>query len=292
MIESDVELAHDARAELGEGPVWDDERRELIWVDILAGRVWRFDPATGSAHALELGVPVGAVALRETGGLVLAVEDGFALLDDESDSLSLVAPVESERPGNRMNDGKCDSAGRFWAGSMAYSEKRAAGTLYRLAPDRSAAAALTGVTISNGIDWSLDASKMYYVDSGEPRIDTFDFDPPTGGISGRTPLVEIEPAAGVPDGLCVDAAGFIWVALWDGGAVRRYSPGGELAAVVQVPARRVTSCAFGGPSLDTLYITTARCELSEEVLATEPHAGGVFCCAPGVRGRRANRFAG
>lgn len=277
---------------MGEGPVWDDELRELIWVDILAGRVWRLDPATGAARALELGVPVGSVALREAGGLVLAVEYGFALLDDGADSIYSVAPVEEDHPGNRMNDGKCDSAGRFWAGSMAYSEEPAAGALYRLGPDGSAVVALTGVTVSNGIDWSLDGSLMYYVDSGHQRIDVFDFDRGSGNISGRRPLVEIETDAGIPDGLCVDAAGFIWVALWDGGAVRRYSPDGELAAVVEVPARRVTSCAFGGPSLETLYITTAREGLPEEVLAAEPHTGGVFCCVPGVTGRAANRFAG
>ncbi len=284
------ELVLDARAELGEGPRWDPEAKRLLWVDIMRGRVHSFRPGAQACRNVSVGQPVGAVALTGNGTLVLAVRDGFARLELDSERVTMIAAVEADRPDQRMNDGACDVAGRFWAGTMALDERPRAGALYRLDPDGSVHTMVEGVTISNGLDWSLDATRMYYVDSPTRRIDVFTFDVETGAISDRRPFAEIPPTAGVPDGLTVDAEGFVWLALWGGGAVRRYAPDGSLERTLRLPVSHPTSCAFGGPMLNELYVTTARIALSKAERARQPHAGGVFRCRPGVTGRPANVF--
>lgn len=285
----DVELVLDARAELAESPVWDDRRQRLLFVDILRGHVHEFDPVSGSDRVFEVGQPVGAVALTHTGDWVLAARDGFFRLDPENGGVTLIAHVEAEMAGNRMNDGAVDASGRFWAGTMASVGGRDRGTLYRLDPDGSVQRMLAPVSTSNGIDWSPDGSLMYYVDTPLSRIDAFNFDPPTGSISFRRTFVNVPTASGYPDGLVVDAEGFIWLALWQGGALHRYSPNGRLLGVVNVPVSLVTKCAFGGPNLDELYITTARIGLDEE-RQHDVAAGGIFRVRPGVAGRPANRY--
>jgi sugar lactone lactonase YvrE len=274
-----AELVADAHAQLGEGPLWDARTSELLWVDILAGVVHRFDPATGSDRAFDAGSYVGAVVPRARGGYALAVAAGFALADDDGYVTPLVAVGHDDAV--RMNDGACDSAGRFWAGSMRLDEASGGGCLYRLDAEHRVDAICPGVTISNGIAWSLDDTRLYYADTPTSRIDVFDFDPVGGTVSGRRVLTAVE---GFPDGLVVDAEGFLWVAFWGGGQVRRYSPQGHLADVIEVPAANTTKCAFGGPELADLYITTAAGE--------EPHAGGLFVAQPGVAGLPANAYAG
>lgn len=287
-----AEVALDVRAEVGEGPVWDDSTETLLWVDIPAGAVHRFDPRTGHDESLLVGQPVSAVAVRRGGGLVLALQDGFGLLEPGSSEVRLAVAVEVDRRENRMNDGKCDAAGRFWAGTMAFDCSRAAGTLYRLEPDLSVTPVLTDLTISNGLAWSVDGRTLYFVDSAANGIDAFDFEPGNGTIRNCRRIAEIPVEDGLPDGLTIDAEGCLWVALWDGGAVRRYAPDGSLAAVVEVPATRVTSCAFGGAGFDELYVTTASEGLSEGELRAQPLAGSVFRVRPGVCGRPAHRFGG
>lgn len=285
-----VELVLDARAGLGEGPRWDSGRQRLLWVDIMRGRVHAFTPSSRACRNHSVGRPVGAVALASDGTLVLAVAGGFARLDLDAERFEMLAEVEADRPLSRMNDGACDSAGRFWAGMMALDERPGAGALYRLDPDLTVHTMLTGVTISNGLDWSLDGRRMYYVDSPTRRIDVFDFDLATGAIANRRALVELPADAGVPDGLTVDGAGFIWVALWGGSALRRYAPDGALERVVPLPLTHPTSCAFGGAALDELYVTSARVALTAEERARQPQAGGVFRLRPGLVGRPANVF--
>ncbi len=282
-----AELALDARAELGEGPIWDSRSSELLWVDIMAGLVHRFDPATGADTTLDIGRPVGAVVPRAAGGYALAVRDGFAVMDENG--VRLVAPVGQGRPKLRMNDGACDSNGRFWAGSMHVDEVPGAGSLYRIEPDGHVKTMLGDVTISNGIGWSPDDTVMYYVDTPTLGVDAFDYDAASCAISNRRRIVTIEEGAGSPDGLVVDAEGCVWVALWDGWAVRRYSPDGTLRGVVEVPVARVTKPAFGGAKLDELYITTAAPDAPDP---EQPHAGGIFLVRPGVRGLPANLYAG
>jgi sugar lactone lactonase YvrE len=284
-----AELVLDSDAELGEGPHWDVATGELVWVDIKAGVVHRFDPAAGTDRSFAAGQPVGAAVPRAAGGFALALQDGFAAVDEEGGALRWLAAVEADRPETRMNDGACDSAGRFWAGTMSMTEDKPIGSLYRLSPGGEVATMLTGITISNGIGWSPDETVMYYVDTPQHIVEAFDFDLARGTISGRRQVVAIEPGAGHPDGLTVDADGCIWLALWDGSAVRKYTPAGELDGVVDVPAARPTSCAFGGPELDVLYITTAR---NDPGRLRRTNGGGVFAARTGSRGFPSHPFAG
>lgn len=287
-----VEVAVAGPAEVGEGPVWDDEAGELLWVDIPAGKIHRWRPSGATVSTLAVGQPVGAVALRRSGGLVAAVRDGFAFVDEEAGTVELRRPVETERPDNRMNDGKCDGAGRFWAGTMAQDMRPGAGNLYRLDPDLTVWSIVTGVSVSNGLAWSPDARTMYFVDSLERAIDAFDFDLDRGRLANRRRLVTIDADAGMPDGMAIDAAGHLWVALWGGGAIHRYGPAGELGGVVRLPAAAVTSCTFGGPDLRDLYVTSASGGPPARDAPHQPHAGAVFRVRVDVPGTPAARFGG
>jgi sugar lactone lactonase YvrE len=285
----DPELVLDCRCELGEGPLWDERKARLYWVDIMAGAVHVLDPRSGAHSSGLVGQPVGAAGLRMDGGLVLAVRDGFALLDEDLTGFRLLTAIRGTRGDLRMNDGACDALGRFWAGTMALDESPAAASLYRLAADGTVTTVLRGVTISNGLAWSPNGRTLYYVDTPTCRVDAFDFDTGSGEIANRRPVVEIEAGAGFPDGITVDATGALWVALWEGGCVRRYSPEGALLGIVDVPALRVTSCVFGGAELEELYVTTARPDGEDPA---QPFAGGLFRVRPGARGLPPCRFAG
>ncbi len=287
-----VEVVVAGPAEAGEGPVWDDITGVLLWVDIPAGLIHRWRPGTTAISTIVVGQPVGAVALRGSGGLVAAMRDGFALVDETSGELELRCPVEMDRTENRMNDGKCDSAGRFWAGTMAEEMSPGVGSLYRLDTDLTVTTALSGVSVSNGIAWAPDDRTMYYVDSLERAIDVFDFDLKRGQMSDRRRLVAIEVEAGMPDGIAIDSAGHLWVALYGGAAVRRYSPAGNLDAVVPLPADRITSCTLGGPELRDLYVTSATRGSSERERHLQPHAGSIFRIRVDVPGVPAARFGG
>ena len=288
----DAELALDAKTELGEGPVWDARAACLYFVDILRGHVHRYDPATQAVRTFHAGQPVGAVAPTEAGDLVLAVRDGFARLNLESGRVTPIAAVEIDRPDLRMNDGACDRAGRFWAGTMALDERPEAGALYRLDGDGRVETMLRPVSISNGLDWSADDRLMYFIDSPTQSVDVFDFDLESGAIANRRAFVRIPVQQGVPDGLTVDADDHVWVSLWRGSAVHRYTPDGALDLVVRLPVTHPTSCAFGGPGLRDLYITTAAIRLDARERERQPHAGGLFCCRPGFAGRAPYRFRG
>jgi sugar lactone lactonase YvrE len=270
-------------ATLGEGPVWDDQDQALYWVDIPEGLVHRMD-ASGSIASWDVGQPAGAVVPRASGGLVVAVRDGFVVLDPASGEVAPLVAVETDRPENRMNDGSCDRAGRFFAGTMADDERPRSGTLYRLDPDLSVTTLVTGVGISNGIGWSPDERLMYYIDSHAHQVDVFDYDPATGAIDGRRPLAAVGGGDVVPDGLTVDADGGIWVAVWGGGVVLRHDPDGRVRESVELPAAHVTSCAFGGPDLDRLYISTAA--------GPGTLGGALFVCEPGVTGQPSHPFRG
>jgi len=287
-----VELVLDARADLGEGPVWDDRRDRLLFVDIMRGDVHAFDPATSVDRVVNVGRPVGAVALTTRGDWILAADRGFFRADPDTGRTTLIVDVEPGRDDTRMNDGAVDPAGRFWAGTMSLVRQPGQGALYRLDPDGTAHRILAPVTTSNGIDWSPDGRWMYYVDTPTRRIDVFAFDAATGVPSERRTLVDLAGETGRPDGLVVDQDGAIWVALWQGGEVRRYTAEGRLDQIVKVPATLTTKAAFGGPSLADLYITTASGSRDVTSRADEPHAGGLFRLRPGVRGQSVRRFAG
>lgn len=225
---------------------------------------------------------------------MVALHHGFASLDLETEELTIIHDPEAHLPGTRFNDGKCDPAGRFWAGTMSLgSDPPGAGSLYVMDTDLSVRRALEKVTISNGIVWSLDHSTMYYIDTPTREVSAFDYDIETGAISNRRAAVTIPEGYGSPDGMAIDVEGMLWVAVWGSSEVSRWDPtSGELLQTISVPATQVTACAFGGPDLDQLYITTARIRLDEQALADQPHAGGLFRARPGVRGVEAYEFAG
>ena len=285
-------LALDARAELGEGPIWDDRRQRLLFVDIMRGCVHEFDPATGADRVLEAGQPVGVVVPAERGDWIVAAQDGFHRLDPDTGGLTLIASVEADRPETRMNDGAVDPRGRFWAGTMGMGGLSGCGTLYRLDQDGAVRAMLSPVSISNGITWSPDERLMYYVDTPTGRIDMFDFDADSGAIANRRPFAIVDASDGWPDGLTVDAQGGVWLALWAGGAIRRYAPDGRLDRTIALPVSLATKPAFGGPALEDMYVTSAWIDLDDAGRRAEPSAGGVFRARPGVTGRPSRRFAG
>jgi sugar lactone lactonase YvrE len=270
-------------ATLGEGPVWEPRRGRLMWVDIPGLRMLSTDPATGATEQRGTPSAVGIVVLRERGGHVAALEDGFWAVSAEG-RFERLAPVEADDPGTRFNDGACDPQGRLWAGTMAWDATPGQGSLYRLDTDGSVTRVLTGVSISNGLGWSPDGATMYYVDTPTGRIDAFDFDGASGAVSNRRPFVTFPDGIGRGDGLCVDEEGAVWVALWPGWCVRRYLPDGSLDAVLPLPVAQVSSCAFGGPDLDELFVTTARENLPLDDRRGQPLAGSLFRARPGVRG--------
>jgi len=291
-MNSEVQLLVDAHALVGEGPIWDEEKGVLYWVDIMSSIVYEYNPVTGENRGYNVGQHVGTVVPRAAGGLMLAVYDGFAAFDPATQQVTLIADPEADIPDNRFNDGKCDPAGRFWAGTMAYNEQLTQGSLYRLDPDFSVHKMLGDVGIANGIVWSLDNTTMYYIDSAANTVRAFDYDLATGVISNGRVVIRTD-GMGLPDGMAIDAEGMLWVAHFGGSCVRRWNPHtGQVIGTIQLPASQITACAFGGPDLATLYITSAAIGLDEQALAREPHAGGLFVADPGVKGVPTFKFAG
>jgi sugar lactone lactonase YvrE len=287
------EPACDLRAEHAEGPCWDARTGQLLWVDQFGGLVHLadYDHDIGLlrlARTYEVGMPVGAVVPAATGGWMLAGGNGFAHLSVNGQVELLAQPESDPAVPMRMNDGKCDPSGVFWAGSMAWDKTPGAGTLYRLT-GRGVERMRTGLTISNGLAWA--GTRMYYIDTPTQRIDRFDLTA-AGGLGDPQSVVTIDPADGSPDGMCVDEEGCLWVALWNGWAVRRYSPDGDLLAMVAVDAPQVSSCCFGGPDGDTLFITTSQEDMNSGQRARHRRSGLVFRAEVGTRGRPADLFRG
>jgi sugar lactone lactonase YvrE len=287
---AEFEVAVGPGAALGEGPRWDAATRTLLWVDIPAKLVHRYDLVKRSDTSQKVADVVSLALPRRRGGVVIGLSDGLHLLDGEESPL--VAAIESDQAGTRTNDGACDAAGRLWVGTMALDERSPLGSLYRVGADLGVTTVLTGTTISNGLGWSPSGERFYFVDSPTRRIDVFDADPATGALEGRRPLAAVEVEGAVPDGLSVDAEGCVWVALHGGWGLNRYSPEGELVAEVRLPVARVTSCCFGGPELRDLYVTTRREGLDASDAAAQPLAGALLRLDVGVAGLPTHAFAG
>jgi sugar lactone lactonase YvrE len=281
-----AEIFTEPLAHHGEGPVWDDSDGSLYWVDMLAGDVLQMT-SSGAVQRHHVGTVAAALRPRRAGGMVIAVERGFALAEPGWAHLRAL-PEAFANTAIRMNDGGCDPQGRFYCGTMAYDAAAGAGTVYRLDPEGTVHVVLTDVTVSNGLAWSPDGRFAYYVDSDTQGIDAFDFDAERGEFHNRRRLVTVEAHLGTPDGMTVDAEGGLWVALWDGAAVHRYAPDGALDVVISLPTRRVTACTFGGADLRDLYITTSALGLDDP----ESAAGAVFRAEAGIAGLPASRFAG
>jgi sugar lactone lactonase YvrE len=275
-------LCADAGARLGEGPSWDDERQRLVWVDILAGRVHVCDGTGRESAVLDVGTHVGAALPALGGGWLLATPTGFTLLDEDGTAQPLL-DVHVDRPELRFNDAKCDPGGRALAGTMRYDQAPGDGALYRLESGPRAVPLLQGRGLCNGLGWRPDGRVLYFVDSLTSTIAAHPYDPDRGTIGPGSELVRIDPAQGLPDGLCVDDEGCLWLALYGGGCVHRYRPDGRLAAVIELPVPCPTSVAFGGPARDRLFITTAG-GTGDGNRGSELGAGGLWVAEPGVTG--------
>ncbi|MFB9277025.1 SMP-30/gluconolactonase/LRE family protein [Cohnella cellulosilytica] len=290
-MKKQAEAVNVEKSVLGEGPLWLPKSGQLVWVDIEGMKIRTWHPKTGEEGVISVGQRIGAVVLAEDGRMVCALQNGFYFLDPAAGALEPIVDPEAHLTGNRFNDGKCDPSGRFWAGTMPMTGGAPDGALYRLDADGSAHRMASGVGCSNGLGWSPDARTMYYIDTSTRRVDRFDYDAASGGISNRRTVVVLPDGQGFPDGMTVDAEGKLWVAHWDGYAVSRFDPDtGECLERVELPVSRVTSCCFGGDDLDELYITSASVGLSEEQLRKEPLAGSLFVYKPGVKGLPANDF--
>ena len=268
-----MEVAVRANAKLAEGPRWDAATRRLLWVDIEGCELHVLE--SGEDRAIGLEATVGAVAPATGGAALVALADRRVLVDLADESVRTLVRLP-HGPAVRSNDGACDAAGRFWIGTMGLDLTPGAGALYRY--DGTLRRVLDGVTLSNGLGWTRDDTRMYYIDSAAQRVDVFDFELASGHLTERRPLVAIDESDGIPDGLTVDDEGGVWVALYRGGCVRRYDERGRLDAVLEVPAENVTSCCFGGDDGRSLFVTTAAPD------------GNVYVTEPGVTGPPAHVF--
>ena len=284
-------LVAETRCTLGEGPVWDPIRQQLFWVDIEEGAVMMLNPSSGSLTTTELGEMIGALALAQSGLLLLALESGMALYDLSSKKILRLPILENPNSRMRYNDGKVDPQGNFWIGSMHKGFEKESGTLYRVRPNGQVDPMVPNTTISNGMAWNDTGSTFYFIDSPTYRVFSFHSDQTGQMLTERKECIHIPETMGIPDGMCMDAEGMLWIAHWGGGQVSRWNPRkGQLLEKIHVPAQQVTSCCFGGKDLNVLYMTTARGGLTKEQLRSSPLSGGLFSYIPGVSGKKANYF--
>lgn len=288
MVAYEVKSALAAKNGLGEGPLWHPAEQALYWVDIHAGQVQRFDPETGSHDTFNVDRTVTALGIRQAGGFIVATQNGFAVWNPPKPTLETIAVAEGGRPGARFNDGAVDPGGCFWAGTMKAGE--ATSSLYRLDPDYAVHRILCGLTVSNGLGWSPDGRTMYFTDSLTHTIWAFDFDAATGEIAGQRIFAHTPDEPGVPDGLAVDAEGYVWSVRCRGWKISRYDPVGRAEREILLPVECPTSCAFGGPDLETLYITTSLDLAAAD--KTQPLAGNLLAADVGIKGQLTNTYLG
>ena len=288
-----AELILDAKATLGEGAIWNQKEKILYWIDIEKGILHKFNPVSNEDVQFNLDKRIGTVVPSEKGGLLVALEDGICHYDIITDSISFIVNPAENSSEIRFNDGKCDPAGRLWAGTMSLTGKQKAGALYCLNNNGNIEKKIDSVSISNGIVWSLDNKKMYYIDTPTGKVKEYDYEITTGKISFTKDAVVIPPDMGHPDGMTIDSKGNLWIALWGGSAVGCWDPNnGELIYKIDVPVLNVTSCAFGGENLETLFITTASLGIPQDKLENYPYRGGLFKAEPGAKGVPAYFYKG
>jgi sugar lactone lactonase YvrE len=262
---------------LGEGPVWDSSRNTICWVDIVSGRIHEYSETTKQHRAIDVHEMIGSFALCTDGNYLAALKNGLARVDRSDGGVHLLHHPEIHLPGNRFNEGKCDPEGRFWVGSMALSEEHGAGSLYMVNKDLSYSRKIEGVTISNGLAWSLDGRTMYYIDSPTREVVAYDYIRSSGELFNRRVIIRVPDDAGFPDGMTIDTEGMLWIAHWDGWQVARWNPySGQMTGRIRLPVARVTSCTFGGEGLKDLYITSASTGLSPDEAKRQPLAGALF----------------
>ena len=289
-----IKVAVNAKASLGEGPSWDAKNNILYWVDISSGLLHIFDPLENIDRLISVGSMIGAVAPTSKGGVVAALKSGFSLINTDNGEVTSLCNPESDREGNRFNDGKCDPMGRFWAGTCAVNcDITGAGSLYCLDNKMGVRKALGNLTIANGLAWSPDHKTMYYIDTPTFEIWAFTFDNQNGEIGDRHVAVKVPEAIGLPDGMTVDSQGMLWVAHWGGGRICRWNPyTGALLDTIEFPVKNVSSYVFGGKYLNTLYVTSASWGLDKSALESQPLAGSLFSIEMLVDGEPTYEYGG
>lgn len=289
--ETRVTLAYQTKAELGEGAIWNYKTKELYWIDIEGKSLNIYNPKTNINKVLETPSRVGTVVPKNNKEALVALEDGIYNIDLETGSTSMFLSMEEALKDRRLNDGKCDPSGRFWVGSMHFNQTKGEAKLFCITNEPKIETKIDSVTISNGIVWTADKKTMYYIDTPTSQIKAYDFNNETGAISNGRVAVEIPKDLGFPDGMTIDEEDMVWVGMWNGNAVIRFNPKtGKVLQRIEVPAHNITSCAFGGDKLDTLYITSARVDMTEEELKKYPLSGSIFKVVPGVKGVNSTFF--
>lgn len=262
---------------LGEDPVWNSHNNSIYWIDILNGEIQEYSIALKTHRTIPLGQMIGSFALCTDGNFIAALQHGFAFINRITGEIKMIADPEAHLPGNRFNEGKCDPAGRFWAGTMALSEANGAGSLYVLQKDLKPMRVVTDVSISNGLAWSADHRTLYYIDSPTRQVVAYDYEKSSGRISNKRTVIKIASEEGFPDGMTIDMEGMLWIGHWNGWQVARWNPHtGEKLSHIKMPVAKVTSCTFGGEDLQDLYITTAKVDLAEGEIKKQPLAGSLF----------------
>jgi|SRR5665647_733197 len=275
--DSQIEVVVEHKCLLGEGPVWDAKRKVICWIDILNGEVHEYEPKQETYNVIPIHQMIGSLAICTNGNFIVALKNGFAFLDKISGKIKLIADPESYLPNSRFNEGKCDPAGRFWAGTMSLSEEPRAGSVYVVKKDLSITKRIAGVTISNGMAWSLDHQTFYFIDTPSLEVIAYDFVKDTGHINNKRTIIKMANKEGYPDGMTIDNEGMLWIAHWDGWQVTRWNPAnGEKIHTIKLPVAKVTSCTFGGDNYKDLYITSAKAGLTEDELKKQPLAGSLF----------------
>ena len=291
-INTKIECIYNVPALLGESPLWDPEEQMLYWVDIEKPALHRFNPQTQQHQMWSMPTEIGCIGLHHAGGLIAAMRHGFARIALPSGEVTMMNTILSDADGVMFNDGKCDRAGRFWAGTKDLLEQSDIGALYRFDVTGKSTEITKGFAVSNGFAWSPDNSTMYVCNSPARIIYQYDFDIDTGTLSHKRIFATLSEESGYPDGVTVDSEGGVWNAHWDGGCLTRYLPNGKIDGVIKMPARRPTSCCFGGKNLTTLYVTSASTRLSEDELKQDPKAGCIFSLDVGIKGLLEPKFLG
>jgi sugar lactone lactonase YvrE len=265
------------RSILGEGPVWNPDKQSIYWIDIVNGYIHGYEPGNERSSTIDVDSMIGSFAFCDDGKIIAALQNGFFFIDAITGAKELIRDPESHLKQNRFNDGKCDPAGRFWAGTLPLSEDHPGGSMYRVDQDLSIHKIFDNCTISNGLCWSHDHQYFYFIDTPTLRVDRFDFDAASGSIQNRTTIITIDPKDGYPDGMTIDAEGMLWIAHWGGWQVTRWNPStGQKIDDIHLPVSQVTSLCFGGQNYDTLFITSASRGLNNTAMMEEPLAGATF----------------
>jgi len=272
-----IDVVDEHKCLVGEGPVWDAKRKVICWIDILNGEIHEYSPGQKTQKTITVHQMIGSLAVCTNGNFIAALQNGFAFIDRISGEIKMIADPESYLPNSRFNEGKCDPAGRFWAGTMSLSEETNAGSVYVVEKDLSITKRIESVTISNGMAWSVDHQTFYFIDTPTFEVVAYDYDKYTGHISNKRTIIKIANEDGYPDGMTIDNEGMLWMAHWDGWQVTRWNPiSGKKLHSIKLSVAKVTSCTFGGENFEDLYITSAKAGLTEEELEKQPLAGSLF----------------